>query len=336
MRAISLLSGGLDSLLSTRMILDQGIDVEAFNTITAFCTCTTKGSSCSAAESAVRQLGISLKVVNSTNEILELVKSPPHGYGSNINPCIDCRILLFRKAGAYMRETGASFIVTGEVLGERPMSQRRQAMELIERESGLDGLVVRPLSAALLEPSIPEQKGWVDRSRLMDIRGRSRKPQIEMARTFGFGDYPCPAGGCLLTDSGFARRMRDLIAHSPETPLNDVHLLKVGRHFRLSPEVKVIVGRDEKENNRLLQLARDDDTLLELADILGPLTVVRGPATPEQIEIAAAMTVRYSKARSQDEAAVAVRDKAASSKTILRISPAGDELLDRCRIGVGQ
>ena len=209
MRAVALLSGGLDSLLAIKVMLEQGVEVEALNFVSVFCTCTPKSSSCSAARSAVRQLGVPLKALNTSKQFLEVVKSPKHGYGRNLNPCLDCRILMFRQARTYLRKTGASFVITGEVLGERPMSQRREAMKLIEAEAGLEGLVVRPLSAALLEPTIPEQKGWIDRSRLLKIRGRSRKPQIELARTYGLTDYPCPAGGCLLTDAGFAGRMMD-------------------------------------------------------------------------------------------------------------------------------
>ncbi len=176
MRAVALLSGGLDSILAIRVLLEQGLELEALNFASVFCTCTPKHSACSAASSAVRQLGIDLVVVNTSEAFLEVVKHPKHGYGRNLNPCLDCRILMFRKAREYMRDIGAAFLVTGEVLGERPMSQRRQAMKLIEKEAGLEGLVVRPLSAGLLEPSIPEREGWVDREKLLSIRGRSRKP----------------------------------------------------------------------------------------------------------------------------------------------------------------
>ena len=304
-----LLSGGLDSLLAARVILDQGIALEALNFVTVFCNCTPSGRCCSSAASAVRQLGIGLKTLDNTREFLEVVRNPPHGYGSNLNPCIDCRILMFRRAGEYMRETGASFLVTGEVLGERPMSQRREAMRLIEKESGLEGLIVRPLSAALLDPSTPEKEGWVDRGRLLGIRGRSRKPQIALAACYGFKDYPCPAGGCLLTDPGFAARLRDLMKFHPAFELLDVQLLKLGRHLRLSPSAKAIVGRDEEENDRLLALAREGDALLEVADIPGPLTVLRGTFGEPDVLAAAAITAAYSKARREKAVAVRVRSR---------------------------
>ncbi|MEF8788215.1 MAG: hypothetical protein V5A84_04020, partial [Planctomycetota bacterium] len=204
MRAVALLSGGLDSTLAIRVLQDQDIEIHAINFMSLFCTCTPKDSSCSAAQTAVDQLGVSLKTVNTSKEFVELVKDPPHGYGSEVNPCLDCRIVMFRRAQEYMDEIDASFLVTGEVLGERPMSQRREAMRLIEKEAGLEGLIVRPLCAAHMEPSIPEEKGWVDRDALLDIRGRNRTPQMELAEKYDINDYPCPAGGCRLTDPGYA------------------------------------------------------------------------------------------------------------------------------------
>jgi len=333
MRAVALLSGGLDSLLATRVILDQGVEVKALNFVSAFCTCTPHGRSCSAALSAVRQLGVGLKTVNTSEEFLEVVKSPKHGYGRNLNPCLDCRILMFRKARQYMHETGASFLVTGEVLGERPMSQRRDAMRLIEKEAGVKGLVVRPLSAALLQPSMPEERGWVDRSKLLGITGRSRKPQIQLAQHCGLVDYPCPAGGCRLTEPGFAARMGDLMAHAPGLCLNDVQLLKVGRHFRLSPSAKALVGRDEEENGRLLALSTEADILVELMDFLGPLTVVRGEASAEDLLLSAAITVRYSKARSLKTARVALSKKDAVRKQELCVAAADEKRIAEMRIG---
>src|SRR3990170_2260758 len=211
MKAISLLSGGLDSTLAARVLLDQGIELEALNFLTVFCTCTNRGETCLASQKAVQGLGIPLKVFNVSNEYLGVVKHPKHGYGSNINPCIDCRVFMLKKAKQYMEETGASFIVTGEVLGQRPMSQRKDAMRLIEKEADLKGLVLRPLSAKFLPVTIPEKEGWVDREKLLNIQGRSRKPQMKLADDLGIRDYPCPAGGCLLTDPSFAKRMKDLI-----------------------------------------------------------------------------------------------------------------------------
>jgi len=301
MRAIALLSGGLDSTLAAKVVLEHGIELEALNFLTVFCNCTNRGETCLASQKAVESLGIPLKVLNVSEEYLGIVRNPKHGYGSHMNPCIDCRIFMMKKAKEYMNEAGASFLVTGEVLGERPMSQRRDAMRLIEREAGLEGYILRPLSAKLLPPSIPEREGWIDRETLLNIQGRSRKPQIELAAIFGIQDYPCPAGGCLLTDPGFATRMKDLLAHHPDFTLNDIHLLKVGRHFRFSPKTKLIVGRKEDENQKIQTFSQEGDLLLKAAHRPGPLSLLRGEPGPEEIERAAAITARYGKAREERE-----------------------------------
>ena len=332
MRAIVLLSGGLDSLLAARVVLDQGIELEALNFGTLFCNCTPKSRCCSSAASAVRQLGIPLRTINNSADFLEIVKHPRHGYGRNMNPCLDCRILMFRKAADRMREIGASFIVTGEVLGERPMSQRREAMNLIEKEAGLEGLIVRPLSAELLDPSIPEKEGWIDRKKLLAIRGRSRKPQIALAASYGLKDYPCPAGGCLLTDPQFAARMRDLMTHQPDFTLHDALLLKVGRHYRLGPATKAVVGRDEPESQRLLALAAGD-ALLELADMPGPLTLLRGGDLPEHTVMAARLTAAHSKARDQSEVRVLVRSGGRAEPETLTVAPADMGMIAALRVG---
>jgi tRNA U34 2-thiouridine synthase MnmA/TrmU len=333
MKAVMLLSGGLDSLLAARVILEQGVELEALNFFTIFCNCTPKSRCCSSAASAVRQLGIQLKVINNTQDFLNVVRNPAHGYGSNLNPCIDCRILMFRKAGEYMHRTGASFIVTGEVLGERPMSQRRKAMKLIEKESGLQGLIVRPLSAANLEPSLPEQQGWIDRAKMLGIRGRSRKPQIALAASYGLKDYPCPAGGCLLTDPIFAARMRDLMQHQPDFSVSDVLLLKLGRHLRLTDSTKVIVGRDQSENERLKSLAREGDELFEAAEVPGPLTLLRGRIGSFERLAAAKITLTYGKARARVRAAVRVSSHQGSILQERVVAPLDAGEAETMRIG---
>lgn len=321
MKAITLLSGGLDSILATKVLLEQGVELEALNFLTVFCSCTNRGETCLASQKAVASLGIPLKVSNVSEEFLEVVKHPKHGYGSNMNPCIDCRIHMMRRAKEYMKQVGASFLITGEVLGERPMSQRRDAMRLIEKEAGLEGLILRPLSAKLLPPSIPEKEGWVDREKLLNIQGRSRKPQIQLAAHFGIHDYPCPAGGCLLTDPGFAKRIRDLLVHQPDFSLNDVHLLKMGRHFRFSPKVKLIVGRKEEENEKIQTFSRGGDLLLRMAHHPGPLSLLRGESGAEEIERAAAITARYSKAKDFKEVEVICRRISEDSQQSLTVMP---------------
>jgi len=297
MKAIALLSGGLDSTIAARVIMEQGVELEALNFMTVFCTCTNRGATCLASQKAVETLGIPLKVFNVSEEYLGVVKHPKHGYGRNMNPCIDCRIFMLKKAKAYMEESGAVFIVTGEVLGQRPMSQRKDAMHLIEKEAGLEGLILRPLSAKVLTITIPEREGWVDRERLLNISGRSRKPQIELADHYGIHDYPCPAGGCLLTDPGFTKRMKDLMVYDPQFSLNDVHLLKMGRHFRFSNGVKLVVGRNEEENQKIQTFAQGEDILLKVSSFPGPLSLLRGKLNEGDIEKAAAITVHYGKGK---------------------------------------
>jgi tRNA U34 2-thiouridine synthase MnmA/TrmU len=297
MKAIALLSGGLDSTIAARVMMEQGVELEALNFMTVFCTCTNRGATCLASQKAVETLGIPLKVFNVSEEYLGVVKHPQHGYGRNMNPCIDCRIFMLKKAKAYMEESGAVFIVTGEVLGQRPMSQRKDAMHLIEKEAGLEGLILRPLSAKVLPTTIPEKEGWVDRERLLNISGRSRKPQIELAGHYGIHDYPCPAGGCLLTDPGFAKRMKDLMVYDPQFSLNDVHLLKMGRHFRFSNGVKLVVGRNEEENQKIQTFAQGEDILLKVSSFPGPLSLLRGKLNEGDIEKAAAITVHYGKGK---------------------------------------
>lgn len=331
-KAIALLSGGLDSILATKLMIEQGIKVEAVNFLTVFCNCTSHGKTCLASKSAADNLGVPLKVFEISKEYLEIVKNPKHGYGSNMNPCLDCRIYIFRKAGEYMKKTGASFIFTGEVLGERPMSQRRDAMHIIERESGLKGLIVRPLSAKLMEPSIPEKEGLVDREKMLAISGRSRKPQMALARNFGINDYPCPAGGCLLTDPGFARRIRDLIDHNPDLTLNDVQLLKLGRHFRLSDKAKLAVGRNEEENKKLTSLAAVDDLRFLPVDVTGPVGIGRGVFNEKSTLEAARILARYSDSAPKERLKILKIGHKEKNPDHLTVLPMDEENLDALRI----
>ncbi|MEW6170880.1 MAG: 7-cyano-7-deazaguanine synthase, partial [Candidatus Omnitrophota bacterium] len=243
MKAVALLSGGLDSTLATKLMQEQGIYLLALNFKTPFCLCDGKSSKgcINHAKAVADNLGIDFKIINVTDDFLKILKKPKHGFGSCMNPCIDCRILKFRKAKEIMQEIGASFIITGEVLGQRPMSQHKKSLNLIDKESDLEGFVLRPLSAKLLPETIPEKNKWVCRDKLLSYNGRTRKPQIALAKKFNIKDYPCPAGGCLLTDPGFARRLKDLLKYD-KLDLNNIELLKVGRHFRLNSEAKLIVG----------------------------------------------------------------------------------------------
>jgi len=309
-KALVLLSGGLDSILATKMMLNQGLELEAINFTTVFYACTKKGSCKHEARRVADAFGVKLHAVNVTEEYLEVVKNPKYGYGSNINPCIDCRIFMFKKAKQFMQDIGASFIITGEVLGERPMSQRRDAIALIEKQSGLKDLVLRPLSAKHFEPTLPENESIVKREVLLDIKGRSRKPQMALAKELGIDEYLCPAGGCLLTDPGFAKRVKDLIGHD-ELDIPNIKLLKAGRHFRVNG-AKIVIGRNEEDNERMLALAKDGDTIVKAKTIAGPITLIRGNGAFSVVELAAALTAGYTKRK--DDSLVAVEYYAVPDK----------------------
>ncbi len=294
-KAILLLSGGLDSTIAGKLLLDMGIEVEAINFVSPFCQCTPKSLGCSAAKRSAEQLGIDVRVFACDEDYLEKIKHPRFGRGSGMNPCLDCRIYIFSRAGAYMKESGADFLATGEVLGQRPMSQRRQAMEIIDRESGFEGFILRPLSAQLMPPTIPEQKGLVDRDELKAIQGRKRQPQMEMAEEFGIKDYLCAAGGCLLTDQDFSARLRDLLEYEPDFKMNDARLLRQGRHFRLPSGAKVVVGRNESENNVIERSTRTGDVLLTPQTIPGPSVLCRVPSSDDDIMLAAGLLATFTK-----------------------------------------
>jgi tRNA-uridine 2-sulfurtransferase len=275
-KAVGLLSGGLDSTLAARILLDQGIEVHAINFTSPFCTCTAKGASCASVVTAVRQLGnIPLERVAMGDDYLEMIRNPKHGYGRGMNPCIDCRIMKIGLAGKYMESIGGSFLFTGEVIGQRPMSQTRNAINIIDKYCGYRELLLRPLSAQFFEPTLPEQKGWVDRKKLLDFNGRNRKPQIELAAQMGIADYPCPAGGCRLTETNFAERLRDYFDHAKTVSVCDMPLLKIGRHFRLDNGDKAVLARDEAEGEALIRLARDTDHLL-IPQFPGPVAILQG------------------------------------------------------------
>ncbi len=301
MKVISVFSGGLDSILAAEVIRRQGVDVQAVFFETPFFT-SLKAKATAAA------IHLPIKIIDITRRHLEVVKDPPHGYGGNMNPCIDCHALMFRIAGEMMEEEGAGFIITGEVLGQRPMSQNRGALSLIDRQSGMEGLILRPLSARHLPLTVPEEKGWVRRDGLMDFSGRSRKPQMELAARFNIKDYPSPAGGCLLTEEVFSRRLRDLMSSDPDFDVRDIELLKTGRHFRIGAETKLIIGRKEDENTMIESLAGEEDLLITTPSVPGPSALMTGEINALTEGLAASMTVSYSDAKTS-EAPVNIRHK---------------------------
>jgi len=284
MKAVALISGGLDSLLAAKLIQGQGVEVLALHFQMPFCASNVK--------EAVAALGLSLKEVSIDEEFIGLILKPKHGRGSHMNPCIDCKILMLRRAKEMMASLGADFIITGEVLGQRPMSQHRQSLEVIERESGLEGLLLRPLSARLLAETLPEKKGWVKREELLAFNGRARKPQIDLADKLGIRNYRQPAGGCLLTDAAFSGRIKDLIKYN-ELTLDNIELLKIGRHFRLSQTAKLVVGRNEIENGRLIRLKQKDDLIFMPEILAGPTALGRGTFDNDLIELSCSIVSRY-------------------------------------------
>jgi len=329
-KAVALFSGGLDSKLAVLTILKQGIDVKALAFLTPFNT-PREGNSLHAQENtAPEALGYEVYTRWLTDTVIEIVRNPRFGYGNQMNPCIDCRILMLREARKFMDEMGADFIITGEVLGQRPMSQRKDTLNRIDKEAGVKGYVLRPLSAKLLSVTIPEAGGIVDRDMLHDFRGRSRRPQINLAREFKLVHYPAPAGGCLLTDPIFAYKLRDLLACNPDPSVREITLLKIGRHFRFSPACKIIVGRDQKENEMLESLAGNNESLITIEGYGSPTTLVSGTIKDEALMIAASLCARYSDAKEipHVHARVVSRDRTCS----IRVSRASNEIIETLRI----
>lgn len=323
-KGLALVSGGLDSTLAVKAILDQGIEMEAVHFTTPFCSC----DKCSV-NAMGEEFDIPVHHIFAGQEFLDLLVDPPHGYGSQMNICIDCRIFMLRKAHELGEKIGADFYVTGEVLGQRPFSQRMRAMRLIERESGLEGKILRPLSAKLLPETDVEKEGAVDRESLYAIKGRRRLPQMELAKELGLYDYPCPSGGCLLTDPQFARRLRDYLEHEGRPVLEDMVFLRIGRHFRVG-ETRVIVGRDEGENNRLQSLAESRGIpRMSVSGYMGPVTILLGGLNDEVIGRSAAITARYSDAPRAVPVDVEYCDGAV---TVLKAVAVSDEELDDMRI----
>jgi tRNA-specific 2-thiouridylase len=299
-KALCAFSGGLDSLLASELVRAQGVEVLALFFETPFF------SSARARKSAAA-VNLPIKIVDITHRHLSMLQDPKHGFGGHMNPCIDCHALMIRIMGEMLQEEGASFVITGEVVGQRPMSQNIKALSIVECESGLQGLVLRPLSAKRLQPTIPEKRGWIDREKMMGVSGRSRKPQMELAEKLHIKEYPSPAGGCLLTDEVFSRRLKDLLSVKPDFELKEIELLKVGRHFRLGPNTKLVVGRNKKENQVIHALWKESDLLLSTMSVPGPTVLVSGDVSHELADLAASMTVSYSDAKNDELTEVSLK-----------------------------
>ncbi|MCS7124012.1 MAG: tRNA 4-thiouridine(8) synthase ThiI [Candidatus Bathyarchaeota archaeon] len=324
-KALALFSGGLDSSLAIKLIQEQGIDVEAVTFLTPFYSARAGGFSL---ERAAQQLGVRLTVMRLGLDYLRIIRKPKHGYGRHMNPCIDCRIYMLKKAKQYARRIGAAFVITGEVLDERPMSQHWKALKIVEEESSLKGRLLRPLSAKLLPPTEPEKAGIVDRSRLLDIRGRSRRRQLALAKAYGVTEYQSPSGGCLLTSKEFAAKLRDLLDHKKRVSTADLELLKIGRHFRFGKN-KIIVGRNKEENETLLKLKGRNDYFFEAVGTGSPVTLLHGPKTRQAIEKAAQLTAYYSDQKTGEVQVQYGRTKPEKTITVERPNP---QQIERLRI----
>ncbi len=288
-RALGLFSGGLDSMLAAAVLRAQGIEVTLICFVTPF-------FGAERARESAAHLNLPLKVVDFTEKFLPLIYDPPHGWGRGHNPCIDCHTLMIREAGAMMAAEGFDLVFTGEVLGQRPMSQNRGSLNLIARDSGIAERLLRPLSAKALKSTQPEVLGRVDRERLLNLSGRGRKRQIALAEEYGIKRYPAPAGGCLLTDPGYARRLKELLGRVGEATRQELELLKWGRQFRLPGGAKAVVGRTQRENEALLSLKTPADFLVKVEEYPGPLVLVGGAASEADLEAAAGLAAAYSDA----------------------------------------
>ena len=286
-RGISLLSGGLDSMLAICLLREQGIEMEGVVFKSPF-------FGTASAEKAAKQLDVKLHILDFSQDILALVRNPPHGFGGAMNPCIDCHAAMIRRAGEFMREGGYDFVSTGEVLNQRPMSQNRKSLDAVAKASGLEGLLLRPLSAQLLDPTLPEQDGRIDRTRLGAISGRNRQPQMALVRRYGLTEYPSPAGGCLLTEKGFCRKLRDLFDHTEGIPpVADVELMKFSRQFRLPGGGRIIVGRNRMDNQTLKGLQKEGRLILHTVNIPGPTAAVLGEISEDDLQLAASIISDY-------------------------------------------
>jgi tRNA-uridine 2-sulfurtransferase len=312
-KGLGLCSGGLDSMLAALVLREQEVEVYWVAFETPF-------FSADKARRASEQTGVPLTVVDITDRYLPMLKNPPGGYGKYMNPCMDCHALMFKIAGEIMIEKGYDFLFSGEVLGQRPMSQNKNSLRYVEKRSGFDGYILRPLSARLLPETPIEQKGLVDRKRLYDLSGRSRKPQMDLAKKFGITDYPTPAGGCLLTDKGFSMRLKDLFAYQYDWAREELNLLKYGRHLRIDPAVKVVIGRNQKDNEQILTCyRREKDVLIKMKNFPGPIGLMQTNCSETTLIRAASICAGYSKVPKDKSVEMCV--KLPSGELILTVLP---------------
>jgi tRNA-specific 2-thiouridylase len=316
--ALAMISGGLDSILAAKLVKEQGIEVigicfksHFFNEKNAI--------------KMTKQIGIPLEIVDFSDEHFKMVKNPKHGHGKNMNPCIDCHAMMMRQCGELLEKFHADFIITGEVLNQRPMSQNRSALDIVKNESGIGRKILRPLCAKNLNPTEMEIEGLIDREALMDIKGRNRKVQMELAEKWGIVDYPSPAGGCKLTEPNYSLRLRELVAHKEDISEKELELLKIGRHFRVSKDAKIISARTEEEGELLKQLLTKEDLIFLSKEYTGSIVVIIGTATNEDIEFAAKVSGRYSKGKEEKIVTVNYMEYGNPIYKSIDVAPANEE-----------
>ncbi len=330
-RALALFSGGLDSILAVKVIEKQGVEVLAINFTSPFFGCSPVLDGEPVAARYARHYNIPFRSVQLGDDFLEMLRNPMHGYGSAMNPCIDCKIFMLGCAGKLMRELEADFVITGEVLGQRPMSQRRDALRVIERDCGLEGLLLRPLSAGYMKVTVPEAQGWVRRDELPTFKGRGRKDQIRLAVELGVDEYPAPGGGCLLTEESYIPKVKDILLHQQNPEVRDFHLLRTGRHFRLSDRCKAVVGRDISDNEKILAAAAPGEAAVRWLGGGSPMLLLVGEPDASDIELAGRIVLRYTKAPKGDSCPMSMM-KDGRLKEFTAVNDMGEDELERLRL----
>ena len=330
-KAVALYSGGLDSTLAILVMQKQGVEVTAITFMNHFGCDISDKSSCSKDPFAASiKFDFKVKLSHLSDKFVEIVKNPKFGHGKNMNPCMDCRVLMLKEAKVFMEMIGADFLITGEVVGQRPMSQRRECFPMVDKAANVKGLVVRPLCGKLMPKTIAEEQGLIQRELMCDFNGRSRKPQMALAEELGLTEYPAPAGGCLLTDPNYSYKLRDLLDHNKDPEYKDINFLKVGRQFRYYDECKIFVGRHKEDNEAIQALADPDDVMMRVEGCGSPTVVLLGNVTDEAIEFAASICARYSDADKKHD--VKVKVTKGDETNYLMVKPIDDTVLEEYRI----
>lgn len=324
-RALAMVSGGLDSILAAKLIKEQGIEVIGICFKSYFFNEDN-------AKRMLEQIDVPLVVVDFSKEHFEMVKNPKNGYGKNINPCIDCHAMMMKYSGELLEKYEADFIITGEVLGQRPMSQNRGSLDKVLKESGIGKKILRPLCAKNLPATEMEEEGLVDREKLLDIKGRTRTVQMELAEKWGIKDYPSPAGGCKLTEPSYANKLKEILKYKSDVEPRELSLLKIGRHYRITENAKIITTRNVDEGELIKQFLNENDLFLLVRDFNGPITVIIGEASDEDVELAAKISGRYSKGKDKERIVVKYGIYGQQIDKEIEVKPADDELLDKYTI----